>query len=62
MLRAGLGWPNSAFGTLRYPAGQGSQAGYTLLSGAPVVVEDWDAENASLSRRSAAGGREPGYR
>ena len=44
VLRAGIGWPESAFGTLRYPAGEGSQAGYTLLTGAPVVVEDWDAE------------------
>ncbi len=44
VLRAGIGWPDSAFGSLRYPAGDGSQAGYTLLSGAPVVVEDWDAE------------------
>jgi diguanylate cyclase (GGDEF)-like protein/PAS domain S-box-containing protein len=43
-LRAGIGWPDSAFGRLRYPAGEGSQAGYTLLTGAPVVVEDWDAE------------------
>ena len=23
VLRAGLGWPDSAFGTLRYPAGAG---------------------------------------
>ena len=45
VLRAGIGWPESAFGSLRYPAGEGSQAGYTLLTGAPVVVEDWDAEN-----------------
>jgi diguanylate cyclase (GGDEF)-like protein/PAS domain S-box-containing protein len=44
VLRAGIGWPEPAFGNLRYPAGEGSQAGYTLLSGAPVVVEDWDAE------------------
>ncbi|HET6866263.1 MAG TPA: EAL domain-containing protein, partial [Solirubrobacteraceae bacterium] len=44
VLRAGIGWPKSAFGSLRYPAGEGSQAGYTLLSGAPVVVEDWDSE------------------
>jgi diguanylate cyclase (GGDEF)-like protein/PAS domain S-box-containing protein len=44
VLRAGLGWPESALGSLRYPAGEGSQAGYTLLTGAPVVVEDWDAE------------------
>jgi diguanylate cyclase (GGDEF)-like protein/PAS domain S-box-containing protein len=44
VLRAGIGWPESDFGSLRYPAGEGSQAGYTLLTGAPVVVEDWDAE------------------
>ena len=44
VLRAGIGWPESAFGSLRYPAAEGSQAGYTLLTGAPVVVEDWDAE------------------
>ncbi len=44
VLRAGLGWPDSELGTLRYPAGAGSQAGFTLLSGAPVIVEDWDAE------------------
>jgi diguanylate cyclase (GGDEF)-like protein/PAS domain S-box-containing protein len=44
VLRAGIGWPASEVGTLRYPAGEGSQAGYTLLTGAPVVVEDWDAE------------------
>jgi diguanylate cyclase (GGDEF)-like protein/PAS domain S-box-containing protein len=44
VLRAGIGWPESAFGSLRYPAGEGSQAGYTLLSGAPVMVEDWDSE------------------
>jgi len=44
LLRAGIGWPNSAFGSLRYPAGAGSQAGYTLMSGAPVIVEDWDTE------------------
>jgi diguanylate cyclase (GGDEF)-like protein/PAS domain S-box-containing protein len=44
VLRSGIGWPDTETGKLRYPAGAGSQAGYTLLSGAPVVVEDWDAE------------------
>ncbi len=44
LLRSGIGWPDSEIGNLRYPAGAGSQAGYTLLAGAPVVVEDWDAE------------------
>ncbi|MGH2887313.1 MAG: diguanylate cyclase domain-containing protein, partial [Solirubrobacteraceae bacterium] len=59
-LRAGAGWPDSAFGTLRFPAGEGSQAGYTLLRGAPVAVEDWDAETRFVQpdfggRRTGAG-------
>jgi diguanylate cyclase (GGDEF)-like protein/PAS domain S-box-containing protein len=45
VLRAGIGWPESAFGSLRFPDGAGSQAGYTLLTGSPVVVEDWNAEH-----------------
>jgi diguanylate cyclase (GGDEF)-like protein/PAS domain S-box-containing protein len=58
VLRAGLGWPESAFGSLRYPDGAGSQAGYTLLTGAPVVVEDWDAETRFEQPRF--GGRRTG--
>jgi diguanylate cyclase (GGDEF)-like protein/PAS domain S-box-containing protein len=60
LLRAGIGWPEAAFGSLRYPDGAGSQAGYTLLSGAPVIVADWDAEirfkqPAFRGRRTGAG-------
>jgi len=44
VLRSGIGWPDTEFGKLRYPAGVGSQAGYTLQGGAPVVVEDWNTE------------------
>jgi diguanylate cyclase (GGDEF)-like protein/PAS domain S-box-containing protein len=60
VLRSGIGWPEADFGNLRYPAGEGSQAGYTLLTGAPVVVEDWDAETRfeqprSGERRTGAG-------
>jgi diguanylate cyclase (GGDEF)-like protein/PAS domain S-box-containing protein len=60
LLRAGIGWPEAAFGSLRYPGGAGSQAGYTLLSGAPVIVADWDAETrfkqpAFRGRRTGAG-------
>ncbi len=60
VLRAGIGWPDSAFGTLRYPAGEGSQAGYTLLRGAPLVVENWDTETRFeqpdyAGRRTGAG-------
>ncbi len=58
VLRAGIGWPDSAFGSLRYPAADGSQAGYTLLTGAPVVVEDWDAE--IRFEQPAFGGRRTG--
>jgi diguanylate cyclase (GGDEF)-like protein/PAS domain S-box-containing protein len=60
VLRAGVGWAQSEVGTLRYPAGDGSQAGYTLLTGAPVIVEDWDTETRFAQprygeRRTAAG-------
>ncbi|MBV8217763.1 MAG: PAS domain-containing protein, partial [Solirubrobacterales bacterium] len=44
MLRSGIGWPDTEFGKLRYPAGVGSQAGYTLQGGALVVVEEWTTE------------------
>ena len=40
-----IGWPDSAFGSLRYPAGDGSAGRATRCSRrAPVVVEDWNAE------------------
>ncbi|HKO29191.1 MAG TPA: EAL domain-containing protein [Solirubrobacteraceae bacterium] len=60
VLQAGIGWAESEFGMLRYPAGEGSQAGYTLLTGAPVTVEDWDAETRFAQprygeRRTGAG-------
>ncbi|HYB30106.1 MAG TPA: EAL domain-containing protein [Solirubrobacteraceae bacterium] len=60
VLRAGIGWPESAFGNLRFPDGAGSQAGYTLLSGAPVVVENWGTESRFAQpnfrgRRTGAG-------
>ncbi len=35
---------DGATGT-RFPAGEGSQSGYTLLHGRPVVVADWDEED-----------------
>jgi diguanylate cyclase (GGDEF)-like protein/PAS domain S-box-containing protein len=40
VLRAGVGWPDGALGTLRSPTGAGSHAGYTLLKRAPIVVTD----------------------
>ena len=44
VLRGGLGWPDSAMGKLSSPIGAGSQAGHTILTGAPVVVTDWATE------------------
>jgi diguanylate cyclase (GGDEF)-like protein/PAS domain S-box-containing protein len=44
VLRAGFGWPDSMIGSHRVGRGTGSQAGYTILTGAPVVVDDWEHE------------------
>lgn len=44
LLRAGDGWRPGLVGTARIPAGLGSHAGYTLLAGEPVVVEDMAQE------------------
>jgi diguanylate cyclase (GGDEF)-like protein/PAS domain S-box-containing protein len=44
ILRSGFGWPESAIGNTRTPMGAASQAGYTILAGAPVVVADWATE------------------
>jgi signal transduction histidine kinase len=44
MLRAGLGWPPEQIGTREAEVGRDSHAGFTLLAGEPVVVEDWALE------------------
>lgn len=44
LLRAGVGWKDGHVGTVRVGTGASSQAGYTLLSKEPVVVEDLAAE------------------
>jgi signal transduction histidine kinase/PAS domain-containing protein len=44
VLRAGLGWPAEQIGTREAEVGRASHAGYTMLAGEPVVVEDWAAE------------------
>ena len=44
LLRAGVGWRAGTVGQATVPAGRDSQAGYTLLSDEPVVVEDVAAE------------------
>jgi diguanylate cyclase (GGDEF)-like protein/PAS domain S-box-containing protein len=44
LLRAGVGWPEDALGTLRAPFGETSQPGFTIVSRTPVVVPDWNEE------------------
>ena len=44
LLRAGVGWTEGLVGRATVPAGTSSQAGYTLLAKAPVVVDDLRTE------------------
>ena len=44
LLRAGVGWEEGLVGNATVGAGNDSQAGYTLLSEEPVIVEDLGAE------------------
>ncbi|HEX7070318.1 MAG TPA: PAS domain S-box protein [Rhodothermales bacterium] len=44
LLRAGAGWQKSRVGSATVAMGRGSQAGYTLMSGEPVVVQDMATE------------------
>lgn len=39
-VRAGTGWDEGLVGKMRVPVGRGSHAGYTLLVGEPVIMED----------------------
>lgn len=45
LLRAALGWKEGLVGHAQLPAGSGSQCAFTLLSGAPSVVEDFSRES-----------------
>lgn len=45
LLKAGVGWRDGMVGRATVPTGLGSQAGYTLASNEPVIVEDLRAEN-----------------
>jgi PAS domain S-box-containing protein len=44
LLRAGIGWRDGLVDHARVAAGPGSQAGFTLAHGAPVVLEDASTE------------------
>jgi PAS domain S-box-containing protein len=45
VMRAGAGWPPGAMGTVRAPLGRGSQAGFSIEVGGPVILRDPDAED-----------------
>ncbi|HWR24764.1 MAG TPA: histidine kinase dimerization/phosphoacceptor domain -containing protein [Methanosarcina sp.] len=45
LLRAGIGWKSEFVGKNIVEGEKGSQAGYTLLLGMPVIVEDFEEEN-----------------
>lgn len=44
VLRAAVGWPQSAVGSVMQGAGLDSQAAFTLLAGEPIVVSDLGSE------------------
>jgi PAS domain S-box-containing protein len=44
LLRAGVGWKAGSIGQEKVPLGKDSQAGFTLLSGEPVIVNDLASE------------------
>lgn len=44
VVRAGDGWTDGVVGATTVPAGRGSHAGYTVLVGEPVIVEDLAVE------------------
>jgi diguanylate cyclase (GGDEF)-like protein len=44
LIAAAAGLPPEIVGVGRVPGGMGSQAGYTLATGAPVIVGDWAEE------------------
>lgn len=48
LLRAGVGWKPGLVGEAKIPLGENSQAGYTLLSEGPVLVEDLRQETRFL--------------
>ena len=53
MLRlcAGAGWPPGHIGVVSVPADPTTQPGYTIVSGAPVIVTDWGTEERFTESR-----------
>jgi diguanylate cyclase (GGDEF)-like protein/PAS domain S-box-containing protein len=61
LMRAGVGWPDEAIDAYHAPTGEASHAGYTLITRAPVVVNDLSKEtrfkrSSMLARRGACSG------
>jgi diguanylate cyclase (GGDEF)-like protein/PAS domain S-box-containing protein len=50
-LCAGAGWPSGHLGLVTIAAGPTTQLGYTIVSGAPVVVTDWGTEERFTESR-----------
>jgi len=48
---AGAGWPADHVGAVTISTGASTQAGYTIISGAPVVVTDWETEERFTESR-----------
>jgi diguanylate cyclase (GGDEF)-like protein/PAS domain S-box-containing protein len=59
-LRAGVGWPPGQMGSITLAAGPSTHAGYAILSGAPVVVTDWETEERFTESRAMEAGARSG--
>jgi PAS domain S-box-containing protein len=59
LMRSGAGWKPGYIGHATVGLGEDSQAGYTLQSGEPVIVEDLHTENASPGRCCCASTTSP---
>ncbi len=60
-VRAGYGWPDPDVTDVTLPGGSASQAGFAILGGKPVVVEDWAepqpfAQSAAIQRMGIQSG------
>ncbi len=55
LLRAGDGWPEEAYGVARFDMSLATQAGYTLLTRQPVVVDDQEQEDRFPASRGLRG-------
>jgi diguanylate cyclase (GGDEF)-like protein/PAS domain S-box-containing protein len=59
-LRAGAGWPEGYVGHATLRAGSDTHAGYTIVSGGPVVVTDWETEERFIESRATEAGARSG--